>query len=104
METATDDWLTDFDGDGVADLAIGRLPARTASDANVMVKKIISYESSPTDLTRGAVLVADRTFEDTSTSLQNVMPSALPKQLVNRSSDTDSAIHDQIVAAINRGP
>jgi Peptidase family C25/Carboxypeptidase regulatory-like domain len=69
-----------------------------------MVKKIIAYESSPTDLSRGAVLVADRTFENMSSSLQTLLPSDLPTQLVNRSSDTDSVIHDQIISAINRGP
>ena len=29
-ETASDDWLADFSGDGIADLAVGRLPVRTA--------------------------------------------------------------------------
>jgi len=44
METASDDWLADFDGDGIADLGIGRLPARTSEEASAMVKKIIDYE------------------------------------------------------------
>ena len=29
-ETASDDWFADFDGDGVSEMAVGRLPARTA--------------------------------------------------------------------------
>ena len=30
METASDEWLADFDGDGLAEMALGRLPVRTA--------------------------------------------------------------------------
>lgn len=45
--TASDDWFTDFDDDGAADLPIGRLPVRTAADAVALVGKIVAYETSP---------------------------------------------------------
>ncbi|HXI59936.1 MAG TPA: C25 family cysteine peptidase [Polyangia bacterium] len=41
METASDDWFTDFDGDGIADLPVGRLPARTLADATTMIGKLV---------------------------------------------------------------
>lgn len=39
LETASDDWLADFDFDGVPELAVGRLPARTASEAAAVVNR-----------------------------------------------------------------
>ncbi|MFL6213381.1 MAG: C25 family cysteine peptidase, partial [Blastocatellia bacterium] len=46
MEAASDDWYADFDGDGIAELAVGRLPVRTASEAAAVVAKIIAYDSA----------------------------------------------------------
>jgi hypothetical protein len=104
METASDDWLADFDNDGVADLSIGRLPARTGADANLMVNKIMNYERMPSDPHRGALLVADRDFEASSAEVQSVLPSSLLKQMINRASNTDTEIHSQIITGINQGP
>ena len=39
-ETASDDWFADFDGDGLSEMAVGRLPAGTAAEASAMVAKI----------------------------------------------------------------
>jgi hypothetical protein len=65
METGSDDWLADFNDEGIASLAIGRLPARTAAEAILMVSKILSYEQQRELNTpmRGAVIVADNGFE-----------------------------------------
>jgi hypothetical protein len=104
METASDDWLADFDNDGIADLAIGRLPVRTAADAQLMVNKIISYESMAPDPTRGATLVADNSFEAASAAAQGLLPAGMPVQAINRSSADDATIHNQIVASLNQGP
>ena len=104
MEAASDDWFVDFNDDGVADASIGRLPVRTTSDAALMVNKIINYEKAPPDPSGGILLVADRTFESSSTALQAVVPGRIPVQRINRSSGDDSTIHDQILAAINSGP
>ncbi len=44
----SDNWYAAVDGsDYMPDLAIGRLPARSAHEADVMVRKIVSYESAP---------------------------------------------------------
>jgi hypothetical protein len=37
METASDDWIADFDEDGLAELAVGRLPVRAAEEAERLV-------------------------------------------------------------------
>lgn len=104
METASDDWLADFDGDGIADIAIGRLPLRTTADADLMVNKIVSYEAMAPDPTRNVVLVADYSFERASSALQSLVPAAVPVQVINRSSSDDGTIHTQIVNGINQGP
>ena len=61
LETASDDWFVDADGDGFADLAaVGRLPARTAAEVATMVDKIVGYElSSPESWHRSVLLVSD---------------------------------------------
>jgi hypothetical protein len=104
METASDDWLADFDGDGVAELAIGRLPVRTAAALDVVVAKIINYENMASDPSRGAMLVADNGFESASSSVQTLLPSGMPVLTINRNSADDETIHNQIVTTINQGP
>lgn len=44
QRTPSDAWFADFDGDGVADAGIGRLPARDATELQSMVAKIVGYE------------------------------------------------------------
>ncbi|MBN1419595.1 MAG: SBBP repeat-containing protein [Planctomycetes bacterium] len=44
METASDDGLGDFDGDGVPEIAVGRIPARTADDLAAAAAKIAALE------------------------------------------------------------
>ncbi|MDH3600814.1 MAG: C25 family cysteine peptidase, partial [Candidatus Tectomicrobia bacterium] len=46
METASDDALADLDGDGAADLAIGRLPVRSAAEADAVVAKLVAYDAA----------------------------------------------------------
>jgi Peptidase family C25 len=46
QRTPSDAWYSDFDADGVAEVAIGRLPARTVADLQTMVAKIIAYETA----------------------------------------------------------
>ena len=47
LETASDDWFVDGNGDGVPDIAIGRLPVRTAGQASTIVGKIAAYDADP---------------------------------------------------------
>ncbi|MBV8517454.1 MAG: DUF11 domain-containing protein [Acidobacteria bacterium] len=41
MKTASDAWLADFNSDDIEDVAIGRLPARNASEAQTMINKVV---------------------------------------------------------------
>jgi uncharacterized repeat protein (TIGR01451 family) len=46
MKTDSDDWFVDWDQDGLPEMAIGRLPARTAEEAATMVAKILSRDAA----------------------------------------------------------
>ena len=58
METASDGWFVDWDGDGVEDIAIGRLSVRTASEASTVVGKIVGYGGAA-NLPHGGLFIAD---------------------------------------------
>ena len=107
METASDDWLADFNGDNLADMAVGRLPARTAADVSLMVAKILSYErerelGAPL---RGALMVADSGFELESSQTSLLLPPDMAIQSINRSEvGNDDLARGQIINALNQGP
>ena len=105
METSSDDWLADFTGDGIADIAVGRLPARTANEAQVVIRKIISYEqSAPLE---EALLVSDQNdgfdFENANARLIPLMPSGARVTHVKRGQLGDQGAREALIDAINRG-
>jgi len=104
MEAASDDWLADFNNDGLADIALGRLPVRTVAELNALVSKIIDYENAPPDPSRGVLLVADIGFEEQSHALKTLFPPPMTVVTINRRSADDATIHDQVISVINEGP
>ncbi len=108
LETASDDWLADFNSDGIADIAIGRLPVRTSSEADSLIAKIIAYEKSARDIsTRGALLIADRNdgfdFEAASNQLRQLLPAGSQAQVVFRGKTDDASAARAISEAIESG-
>jgi hypothetical protein len=105
LETASDDWLADFDGDGIGDLALGRLPVRTAQEAVTVINKIVAYDSTPGS--ESVLLVADRNegfnFESSNTLLRSLIPTDLKVEEVDRNNLDDATARQQLLAAINRG-
>jgi len=107
LETASDDWLADFDGDGLAEIAVGRLPARTTADADTMVSKILNYDQERAGgaALRGALLVSDRGFENQTAQVQSYLAPLTTVQTLSRSAiGDDDAMRTQIVNAIDQGP
>jgi hypothetical protein len=104
-ETASDDWFADFDNDRLAELAVGRLPVRSASETAVMVSKICSYENSKGS--QEALLVADTndgySFEDASHQLLAWLPQNLSVAEINRGHLDAVTAKQQLFEAINRG-
>lgn len=105
METASDDWFADFDGDGIPEMAVGRLPVRTSAEAKVVVDKIIGYDQAARAATRDALLVSDTGFEFATDSLRGLLPAKTEATTVNRrDGPTDADVRGRILAALNRGP
>jgi hypothetical protein len=111
METGSDDTLTDFDGDGIPEVPVGRLPIRTVADANLVISKIVNF--SPSNVPQSALMVADTqgsyffNFEQANEDLIPLLPSNMQAnvQRVYRSQQaSDKAARDNIIAAINSGP
>ena len=107
METASDDWLVDFTGQGRADMALGRLPGRTASEVSLMVSKILAYEQER-ELNvplRGAVMVADNGFESKSAQTRALLPPSVTTRSLNRADiGNDDLMRGQLMDALNQGP
>jgi hypothetical protein len=107
METASDDWFADFNGAGLASMAIGRLPAQTPAEVSLMVGKILSYEqerelNAPL---RGAVMVSDNGFESQSTQTQSLLPPGIDVETISRTQiGNDDLMRSQILTALNQGP
>jgi hypothetical protein len=107
METASDDWLADFNGDEFADMAVGRLPVRTVAQAALMAAKILSYEQEldQNAPNRGALMVADTGFEGQSAQTAALLPSGITVQSINRGTvGNDDLARGQIMSALNAGP
>jgi hypothetical protein len=107
LETASDDWLVDFDGDGIADISVGRLPVRTTAEANLMVSKIVNYSPGNTV----ALLVADTqgsyyfNFETASDQVGALLPAAMTVQKIyRRLQPSDAAARANIISKFNSGP
>ncbi len=106
METSSDDWAADFNGDGIPELALGRFPVRAAQEAALMVQKIFAYEKSAKP--DGVLLVADTNdiydFEGASNLLLPLLPNNVKVELVNRGQiANDGVARSQILAALNQG-
>ncbi len=104
-ETADDDWLSDFNNDGIADVPLGRLPARTLSEANAYISKIVNF--SPVNVPQSALLVADAqgdfyfNFELATDELQSLLPASFAVHRVNRRTDPNA--RNSVIAYLNAG-
>lgn len=59
LKTASDDTLADFDGDGIADIPIGRIPARTPAEASLVAGRIASRGTPSGAWASSALFIAD---------------------------------------------
>lgn len=107
MEAVSDDWFADFDGDGLAELAVGRLPVRTPAEAAALASKIAGQTSQ--GLRQSVLLVSDRRgpdgfdFEAASDSLAGLVPEGVAVARVGRGTQTAAVVRSQITAAIGEG-
>jgi uncharacterized repeat protein (TIGR01451 family) len=109
FKTASDDWLTDFAESGFATIPTGRIPARTAADATLVISKIVNYENGSTTGTwmQQALVVADQNVGVDFTSEANSASLTLPASLTTTKILADgvdpATASQEIIAAINAG-
>ncbi|HEY7162255.1 MAG TPA: C25 family cysteine peptidase, partial [Acidobacteriota bacterium] len=108
-ETASDDWLVDFNDDSHPDMAVGRIPSRTMQEASNMINKIIQYEQSPAggSWNQQVMMVADNNdttdFEFASSELASLIPGNLSITNVFLGQSDPSTARSQILNGIENG-
>ena len=108
METGSDDALSDFDNDGIPEIPIGRLPVRTAAEADRAISKIVNF--SPANVPQTALMVADTqgsyyfNFEQANDQASALLPPGMTVQKVYRRLEpSDAAARANIISKINSG-
>jgi len=111
FKTASDDWFSDFKQNGFETIATGRIPARTASDAALVVSKIVNYEKGLAGGASGnqqALLVADQNIGADFTTATKFAATDLPSSLQPTEIFADgmdpAVVSQQIFTALNSGP
>ena len=104
METSTDGWFTDFDNDGVENIAIGRLPVANGAEALAVLDKLARYDAQAPRSEMTDVFVSDSGFEDINVILQNGLPQGVVSSRIERSALGDSQMRSAIRDGLNGGP
>ncbi len=110
MEASSDEMLVDPDGDGLGEMAIGRLPVRTQEDLAALLAKILATDPlKPAGANnRGALTVADADlgydFPGGNRNIRGSLPAEMSVSAINRADGEAAAVRQQIVDRINAGP
>lgn len=108
-ETGSDEALADFNNDGLAELAIGRISARTGTAVTTVFNKTVTWEAgiTPNVLNRGALFAYDQfdgyDFQAMSGRIKNKLPAGMTKTEVQRGVPNNTAAKDAVVNAFNSG-
>lgn len=110
FKTANDDWFADLDGNGMADLAVGRLPAGSLEGADAMVAKIIGYEQDAPvgSWVQSLSLVADAPtadfdFQSAVDALEDLVPGYIASDRIDLGDVGPSEAHQLILDAFDEG-
>jgi hypothetical protein len=113
--TGSDEALADFDHDGVADMAIGRIPARTADVVTTVFNKTTAFEvPAMQSLDRGFLCAFDLPFGFDFNAMCQVLdqqlPAGTPSMFINRGLPEpnpnhvpDPAAHGNLINGLNPG-
>jgi uncharacterized repeat protein (TIGR01451 family) len=110
LETASDDWFADFTGSGVPQLALGRLPVRSAAEATAVIQKLVTAaQAAPSGSgSTTAVLVADTNdaidFETASTQAAGWLPRGLSVARIDVGQLGFNAARNTLLDQLDRGP
>jgi uncharacterized repeat protein (TIGR01451 family) len=107
LKTSDDGWFGERDDTGIPQVAIGRLPARTPAEADLMIARIVNYDQqSLTDWANQVLLVSDENlvgdFSAETTAVAALIPNTLTTTHVDASLDPVSA-RTQLLSSLNSG-
>jgi|GEM_PF-802447 len=113
-QSGSDEALADFNGDGLAEIAIGRISVQDAATVNLVLSKTESQETSAQQaFSRGSAFINDMPigydFYSMSQTLRNELPPDMPATFVSRDSPPNSGSIDpngnaKVLSALNSGP
>jgi uncharacterized repeat protein (TIGR01451 family) len=109
LKTASDDWFSDFTESGYGTIPTGRLPVRTPADADLLIGKIVGYESGRNSgaWTSQALVVADQdngaNFSSTAGTVAKTLSPVFATSTIASGNTDPAVVKQQIVEAINAG-
>ena len=109
FDSASDDWFVDLDADGLAELAVGRVPVRSLEESAAVIGKLIDYElADPAESWTGEVLlVADDNdtfdFEVASNSIAEILPAELSVEKIYLGQSDLPSARAQLLDALDQG-
>lgn len=103
--TGSDDALADFNGDGLAEIAVGRLPIRDGATVTTLLTKTMAFEQGlATAQSRGALCASDIMdgfdFQAMCGRVFQPLPANIPTMFINRG-ETDA--RPNLLSALNNG-
>ena len=107
LETASDDWFADSKLDGLSEMAVGRLPVRTSSDASMLANRIVNYETSSSGAWTNQVLLVAGTDDATDpftsyiSAVQALIPGTQTVSVISQGNDSNA--HGDLITALNAG-
>lgn len=105
-ETASDDGFADLDGDDRVDLAIGRLPAANAAEAEAMVAKILAYEQAA-GAPGSALIIADApqyaNFDVINERIAAAVAPIASAELLSATGLDPDAARTEVISGLNTG-
>jgi uncharacterized repeat protein (TIGR01451 family) len=105
----SDNLQVDISGnDGIPELAIGRLPARTDEELEAMINKIITYEGSGGTWTNRVIMIADNAdeggnFPALNQALGTVIPSGVEQIAMTLNDNDNTPIKSQVFQELSEG-
>ena len=110
LKTASDDWFSDLENTGFAQISTGRLPVRTLDEAKTVVAKILQYDRNENlgDWTNQVLMVADQddpttSFTHEAQSVQALLPRSMKVTDVFATGLDPKTAGEEIIAGINSG-
>jgi hypothetical protein len=104
-KAASDDWFADFNGDGLPEMAVGRLPVRSSPELSALVAKIAGYDRS--NPAGSMLMVADSSdvfdFMQATAALRQFIPGNLATLEIDLGTSDEASARLLLLDYLNQG-